>query len=54
MVVIAAVTLTISVIGHGLIMKIYLPITIALAVVFGVLAVSVGTTPTSATRRTSR
>jgi purine-cytosine permease-like protein len=40
---IAAVTLTISVIGHGLIMKIYLPITIALCAAFAIVAVSVGT-----------
>ncbi|WP_229909695.1 purine-cytosine permease family protein [Streptomyces flavofungini] len=39
--VIAAITLTIGVYGHGLIMKLYLPITLALTAVFAVVAVSV-------------
>ncbi|MFJ9175072.1 purine-cytosine permease family protein [Streptomyces sp. NPDC102360] len=40
-VVIAALTLTISVYGHALIVKLYLPITLVLAVVFAVVAVVV-------------
>lgn len=39
--VIAAVTLTIGVYGHGLIMKLYLPITLALTAVFAVVAIGV-------------
>ncbi|MGW2017759.1 purine-cytosine permease family protein [Streptomyces sp. NPDC001927] len=39
--VIAAVTLTISVYGHALIVKLYLPITLALAAAFGVVAYAV-------------
>ncbi|MFF8600449.1 purine-cytosine permease family protein [Streptomyces sp. NPDC015232] len=39
--VIAAVTLTIGVYGHGLIVKLYLPITLALAAAFGVVAYAV-------------
>ncbi|MFH9069097.1 purine-cytosine permease family protein [Streptomyces alboflavus] len=39
--VIAAVTLTIGVYGHGLIMKLYLPITLALTAVFAVVAIAV-------------
>ncbi|MFJ3583028.1 purine-cytosine permease family protein [Streptomyces sp. NPDC090127] len=38
---IAGVTLTISVYGHALIVKLYLPITLALAAVFGVVAYAV-------------
>ncbi|MFD9035277.1 purine-cytosine permease family protein [Streptomyces sp. NPDC059567] len=38
---IAALTLTISVYGHGLIVKLYLPITIALTAAFGVVAYAV-------------
>ncbi|MBZ4014752.1 purine-cytosine permease family protein [Streptomyces purpurogeneiscleroticus] len=40
-VVIAALTLTISVYGHAMIMKLYLPITLVLAAVFAVVAVGV-------------
>ncbi|WP_406860438.1 cytosine permease [Streptomyces sp. HUAS MG47] len=40
-VVIAALTLAISVYGHGLIMKLYLPITLALTAAFAVVAVAV-------------
>ncbi|NWF25536.1 cytosine permease [Streptomyces sp. PKU-EA00015] len=40
-VVIAAITLTISVVGHGLIVKLYLPITLGLAAAFAVVAYSV-------------
>ncbi|MCX5205407.1 cytosine permease [Streptomyces sp. NBC_00237] len=40
-VVVAALTLTIGVYGHGMIMKLYLPITLALTVVFAVVAIGV-------------
>lgn len=40
-IVIAALTLTISVYGHAMIMKLYLPITLALTAVFAVVAASV-------------
>ncbi|CAM5306917.1 allantoin permease [Streptomyces spiroverticillatus] len=40
-IVVASLTLTIGVYGHGLIMKLYLPITLALSAVFAVVAVAV-------------
>lgn len=40
-VVIAALTLTVSVFGHAMIMKLYLPVTLVLAAAFAVVAVSV-------------
>lgn len=53
-VVIAAITLTNSVVGHGLIVKLYLPITLALAAAFAVVAYGVIGTPTSRTPPPSR